>query len=87
MISDTEGWVAGGSLLSFKEGLFYHTLDGGETWAKETMAGLMTVTAMDFTAGGKHGFAVAVDEQRGMKLLRYRTPKAAPPKAGVRVRV
>ena len=44
MVSETEGWAAGGfgSTFSF-EGRFFHTTDGGSTWTKESLKGMLAM--------------------------------------------
>jgi len=47
-VNKTEGWAAGGILTETKfEGEFWHTSDGGKTWAPQQVAGVYG-TALSF---------------------------------------
>eukprot|EP00943_MAST-04B_sp_MAST-4B-sp1_P008986 g8986.t1 len=72
MVSDTEAWAAGGhpETGSF-EGRFFHSLDGGNTWTKETFKG-MYIVSLDMLSS-KSGYAVALTQEQpaGIKLFKY----------------
>ena len=51
------------------EGRFWHTTDGGKTWSKEAINGL---SIQGLWMEGDKGFAVAVTEEDGVLLLKYR---------------
>jgi hypothetical protein len=64
MISATEVWVGGGEPsvgpFAYKEivGLYYHSTDGGATWAKTSFNGYGF--DLSFTSGGSIGYAVTL---------------------------
>jgi len=72
MLSETEVWAAGGHPTpgSDFEGRFWHSLDGGLTWAKTAFPGTYIVS-MDMQA--KSGYAVALTDSNpaGLKLFKY----------------
>lgn len=75
MIDDKEAWVMGGKIaFSGFEGRFWHTLDGGDTWTKETIPGLYIMSA-NFVSSAA-GFAVAITKASGVELLKYRATNA-----------
>lgn len=70
MISEKEGWITGAHLTGANlEGRFWHTLDGGQTWAKEAIEGLVI---QGLWMEGSLGYAVAVTREDGVALLKYR---------------
>ena len=64
MTSETEGWAAGGmgSSLSF-EGRFYHTTDGGDTWTKEALNGMLAMGIDCFDKDNCYAPGISVDRQ------------------------
>ena len=71
MLSETEGWVSGGHMdMADFEGRYWHTLDGGDTWAKEAIKNLY-IFSFDMLSK-KSGFSVALTIQSGVQLLKYR---------------
>ena len=72
MVDEKEGWVSGGHMTYDDfEGRYWHTLDGGKTWAKEAIKGLymFSFDLVSKTAG----YSVALTMQSGVQLLKYRT--------------
>jgi photosystem II stability/assembly factor-like uncharacterized protein len=64
MVSDTEGWAAGGLGSSFSfEGRFYHTTDGGSTWTKEALKGMLAMGIDCFDANNCFAPGIGVDRQ------------------------
>jgi len=60
MISETEGWAAGGELDASFQGQFWHTLDAGKTWVADHIFGIYG-NDLSFvqSAKGYKGFATA----------------------------
>jgi len=60
MISDTEGWAAGGELDAKFQGQFWHTTDGGKTWTDSEIFSIYG-NDLSFVVGpqGVKGFATA----------------------------
>ena len=74
MLSETEGWITGTHLSAADfEGRFWHTADGGKTWAKEAIPNL---SIQGLWMEGGFGYAVAITKADGVKLLRYRAAPA-----------
>lgn len=71
MVSETEGWAAGGGANGgLMEGRFWHTTDGGDTWEKETLSGVMAM-GMDCADAG-HCFATCVTQMRQGTVATYK---------------
>ena len=76
MLSDTEAWAAGGHPESGDfEGRFFHSLDGGNTWTKESIKGMYIVSLDMLTT--KSGYAVSLTQSQpaGIKLFKYTPSK------------
>ena len=76
MLSDTEAWAAGGHPESGDfEGRFFHSLDGGNTWTKESIKGIYIVSLDMLTT--KSGYAVSLTQSQpaGIKLFKYTPSK------------
>ena len=45
MVNEKEGWIAGGGAnkIGLMEGRFFHTMDGGMTWEKEIVDGIISL--------------------------------------------
>ena len=73
MLSEKEVWAAGGHPVpgATFEGRFWHSLDGGDTWAKTAFPGTYIVS-LDMQ-GAKSGYAVALTDTQpaGLKLFKY----------------
>jgi len=61
MISETEGWAAGGELDISFQGQFWHTLDAGKTWTADHVFGIYgnDLSFVGDTTKGYKGFATA----------------------------
>ena len=64
MVSETEGWAAGGFGSTFSlEGRFYHTVDGGSTWTLEKLNGMLAMGIDCFDANNCFAPGAGVDRQ------------------------
>lgn len=68
--SGAEVWAAGGQLAQEDfVGYFWHSTDGGQTWANETLSGVYG-SDLSFPTSST-GFAAALTENSGSSVLRY----------------
>lgn len=71
MIDENEAWVAGGHLATLDfEGRYWHTLDGGKTWAKEKIMGLY-ILSFDMQSA-QSGYSVGLTAASGVQLIKYK---------------
>jgi hypothetical protein len=68
-VSDQEAWAGGGDMDNFF-GYFWHTLDGGQTWAPDVVEGIY-VNCMSFEPSGKKGWATAFNAEDNSALVIY----------------
>jgi hypothetical protein len=68
-INDQEAWAGGGDMDNFY-GYFWHTLDGGKTWAPDIVEGVY-VNCMSWEPTGKKGWATAFNAEDNSALLIY----------------
>jgi len=61
MVTETEGWAAGGELDASFQGQFWHTLDAGKTWTAQHIFGIYgnDMSFIGTPATGYKGFATA----------------------------
>jgi hypothetical protein len=72
MISETEGWAAGGELDVSFQGQFWHTLDAGKTWVADHVFGIYG-NDLSFATGpkGYKGFATAFTMETQSAVVLY----------------
>jgi len=74
MISNTEGWAAGGVLERTIDGEWMHTIDGGKTWINNTLQGVYG-NDMSFVMTGKSsyvGWATAFTASGFSSVVQYK---------------
>jgi len=70
MVSETEGWAAGGLGSNFAfEGQFWHTMDAGNTWAKNPLKGMLAM-GLD-CSDAAHCFAPGITTDRQGTVASY----------------
>jgi len=73
MISETEGWAAGGELDAKFQGQFWHTVDSGKTWVADHIFGIFgnDLSFVGQSGKGIKGFATAFTMESQSAIVIY----------------
>jgi len=73
MISETEGWAAGGELDASFQGQFWHTLDAGKTWTDTEVFSIYgnDLSFVTGPGGTQKGFATAFTLESQSAIVVY----------------